>query len=163
MKRVLLALVATVVALVALLSFKSHHPSLPSNAGLPAAALGPTSAGAASVAPTASSAAPPEPSAGTQSPAKASRTTLGSAIDTRYGVVQVQVVSVGATITSVSFVKLSSDDGRSAQINSQAAPVLLQETLAAQSSDIDAVSGATYTSHGYVQSLQSALDQIGLR
>ena len=46
------------------------------------------------------------------------------------------------------------------QINSYALPVLVQETLDAQSADIDMVSGATVTSDGYLQSLQSALDQV---
>jgi uncharacterized protein with FMN-binding domain len=63
----------------------------------------------------------------------------------------------------VGFVQLTAFDGRSQQINSQAAPYLLQETLSAQSAHIDAISGATYTSAGYVQSLQSALDQAGIR
>ena len=48
------------------------------------------------------------------------------------------------------------------QINSYALPVLIQETLNAQSAQIDMVSGATVTSGGYLQSLQSALDQANL-
>jgi uncharacterized protein with FMN-binding domain len=62
----------------------------------------------------------------------------------------------------VTFLQLTSHDGRSADINSQAAPILLQETLSAQSSNIDSVSGASFTSAGYLQSLQSALDQAGI-
>jgi len=63
----------------------------------------------------------------------------------------------------VTFAQLTAYDGRSQQINSEAAPILLQETLKAQSAQIDTVSGASYTSAGYVQSLQSALDQAGLK
>ncbi len=69
----------------------------------------------------------------------------------------------GSKITNVSFVQLTAFDGRSQQINSDAAPILLQETLSAQSAKIDTVSGATYTSDGYEQSLQSALDQAGIQ
>ncbi len=63
----------------------------------------------------------------------------------------------------MSFLQLTAFDGRSQQINSAAAPILLQETLSAQSAQIDTVSGASYTSAGYVQSLQSALDQAGIK
>ena len=66
-------------------------------------------------------------------------------------------------ITNVSFVQLTAFDGRSQRINSDAAPTLLQQTLSAQSARIDGVSGATYTSQGYEQSLQNALDQAGLK
>jgi uncharacterized protein with FMN-binding domain len=77
--------------------------------------------------------------------------------------VQVQVVVAGTKIQNVSFLQLTADDPRSQEINDQAGPILLQETLSAQSSTIDTVSGATYTSEGYLQSLQSALDQAGIR
>ena len=81
---------------------------------------------------------------------------------TRYGIVQVKITVSGKRITNVGFAQLTAFDGRSQQINSQAAPILLQETLSAQSAHIDSVSGATYTSDGYVQSLQSALDKAGI-
>ena len=83
-------------------------------------------------------------------------------METRYGTVQVKVTIRSHTITDVSFVQLTSDDPRSEEINSQAGPMLLQQTLSAQSAQIDGVSGATYTTEGYEQSLQSALDQAGL-
>jgi uncharacterized protein with FMN-binding domain len=75
-------------------------------------------------------------------------------------VVQVQVTAKGKTITDVQFVQLTAYDGRSQEINSQAGPMLVQQTLAAQSANINGVSGATFTSASYVQSLQSALDQL---
>jgi uncharacterized protein with FMN-binding domain len=87
----------------------------------------------------------------------------GDAIDTRYGVVQVQVTLTGNHIDNVSFLQLTAFDGRSQEINSAAAPILLQETLSAQSAQIDNVSGASYTTDGYVQSLQSALDKAGVK
>lgn len=93
------------------------------------------------------------------SAAPAPRTLTGQAVKTKYGIVQVQITVTGTKITNVAFVQLTSTDSRSAQINSNAAPKLLQQTLAAQSANIDGVSGAAYTSNGYRQSLQSALDQ----
>jgi uncharacterized protein with FMN-binding domain len=112
--------------------------------------------------------APPDPApssaaATSASPVSAERTATGSAVDTRYGVVQVKGTVRGSKIIDVAFVQLTGRDGRSNQINSEAAPILLNETISAQSARIDTVSGATYTSEGYVQSLQSALDQVGLK
>jgi uncharacterized protein with FMN-binding domain len=91
----------------------------------------------------------------------ASRTVTGSAADTRYGPVQVQLTLVGKKITNIEVVQYPSESSRDQEINSYALPVLNQETMTAQSAQIDAVSGATYSSDGYIQSLQSALDQAG--
>lgn len=91
-----------------------------------------------------------------------SSTTTGTAVQTRFGPVQVQIETSGSTITTVSVLQYPDSDPRDAQINGYAVPILVQETLDAQGSDIDMVSGATYTSDGYLQSLQSALDQAGL-
>ncbi|WP_261372211.1 FMN-binding protein [Arthrobacter woluwensis] len=88
-----------------------------------------------------------------------SGTYTGSVISTRYGNVQVQVVLAQGKITDVIALQLTDQDGRSQQISSMAAPILRQEVLAAQSASVDSVSGATYTSEGYLQSLQAALDQ----
>ena len=83
----------------------------------------------------------------------------GSAVDIGYGVVQVQVTMQNGAITDVQALQLPSG-GHSGQVSSYAAPQLRSEALAAQSAQINTVSGATYTSQGYMQSLQSALDQI---
>jgi uncharacterized protein with FMN-binding domain len=72
----------------------------------------------------------------------------------------VQITVVGSKITAVQELQAPSDDRRSESINAQAAPILEQEVLASQSANIDTVSGATYTSDGYKQSLQSAIDQL---
>jgi uncharacterized protein with FMN-binding domain len=72
--------------------------------------------------------------------------------------VQVKITYAGGRVTSVVAVRLPSGNSRDAEINNYAVPILIRETLAAQSANINAVSGATYTSDGYVQSLQSALD-----
>jgi uncharacterized protein with FMN-binding domain len=165
-KRVIFSILGTVLGLVALLSFKSHGAHPTAAGGLPSAALPSTSsapstnpppAGAPSSA--ASSTGPPHPASSAAAPV--SRIVVGDSVDTRYGTVQIKVTLSGSTISQVSFVQLTAFDGRSEQINSDAAPILLQETLAAQSANIDTVSGATYTSQGYQQSLQSALDKAG--
>ena len=91
-----------------------------------------------------------------------SGTVTGDAADTRWGPVQVQLTVSGGTITDVQVVEYPDGNGKDQQINARALPVLVQETLDAQSADIDMVSGATVTSEGYLQSLQSALDQAGL-
>jgi uncharacterized protein with FMN-binding domain len=65
-------------------------------------------------------------------------------------------------VTDVQVVEYPTENPRDQEINSYALPVLVQETIDAQSADIDMVSGATVTSEGYVRSLQSALDQAGL-
>ena len=158
MKRILLALVGTVAGLAALLSFKTHS-GLTGGVALPAASLpssAPSSTSGGTSAP--SSSAPPKPGQ-----SSAAKTIAGPAIQTRYGVVQVQVIVSGQKIQNASFLQLTADDPRSAEINSQAGPILLQQTLSVQSSQIDGVSGATYTSQGYLQSLQSALDQAGIK
>jgi len=76
--------------------------------------------------------------------------------------VQVQITVSGKKVSDVSLLQLTAFDGRSQEINSQAAPILVQETLTAQSANIDTVSGASYTTAGYIQSLQSALDKAGI-
>ncbi len=98
-------------------------------------------------------AAPPAPPA----PA-ATRTVTGPSIMTSYGAVQVQVVLSGSRITDVVALHLTDSNRTSVQISARSAPTLRQEALTAQSAQIDAVSGATYTSTGYQQSLQAALD-----
>ncbi|EWS99685.1 hypothetical protein N865_21475 [Intrasporangium oryzae NRRL B-24470] len=87
---------------------------------------------------------------------------LGAPVDTQYGVVQVRVSFTGKHITDVRAVHLTDSSSTSVSISAQAAPVLRQEALAAQSAQIDMVSGATYTSQGYQQSLQSAIDAAHL-
>jgi len=81
---------------------------------------------------------------------------------TRYGEVQVQITARSGKVVSVSVLRYPSTDGRDIEINQRALPVLIDESLQAGSADISMVSGATYTSDGYIQSLQSALDRAGL-
>jgi uncharacterized protein with FMN-binding domain len=159
MKRVIFALTGTVAGLIALLGFKSqNHVTV--GASLPSAAIAaPSTAGA----PSSTAGAPSSTAAAPGSSASVAKTYDGTAVQTRYGTVQVAVTVAAGKITNVAFLQLTSDDGRSAEINSQAGPLLLQETLTAQSANVDTVSGATFTSEGYLTSLQSALDQAGVK
>ncbi|MDP5225973.1 MULTISPECIES: FMN-binding protein [Arthrobacter] len=104
--------------------------------------------------------ASPAPSS-TASAGKASGTYTGSVVSTQYGNVQVQVTLSQGKITDVTALQLTDREGRSVQISNYAAPILRQEVLTAQSASVDTVSGATYTSEGYLTSLQAALDQAG--
>ncbi len=83
----------------------------------------------------------------------------GELVDTQYGPVQVQLQFTNGSISEVAVVAAPSGDGRSIRINAEALPMLRSEVLAAQSARIDTISGATYTSDAYRQSLQSAVDQ----
>jgi uncharacterized protein with FMN-binding domain len=107
--------------------------------------------------PSASSSSSSSPSTST---ASSTKTLTGSVVQTRFGPIQVQITVEGSKITAVQELQSPSDDRRSESINEQAAPILEQEVLASQSASIDTVSGATYTSDGYKQSLQSAIDQL---
>ena len=89
-------------------------------------------------------------------------TVTGSVASTRWGPVQVSITVTDGRITAVDVPQYPTGNGKDRQINASALPILTKETLSAQSADIDMVSGATVTSEGYVQSLQSALDQAGL-
>ena len=89
-------------------------------------------------------------------------TVTGSVASTRWGPVQVSITVTDGKITAVDVPQYPTGNGKDRQINASALPILTKETLSAQSADIDMVSGATVTSEGYVQSLQSALDQAGL-
>lgn len=75
---------------------------------------------------------------------------------------QVQITVTDGRITAVDAVVYPQQSAKDRQINARAIPRLNQEALAANSAAIDTVSGATYTTRGYVASLQSALNQAGL-
>ena len=98
----------------------------------------------------------------TAAPAAGNQTVSGPTVGTRYGPVQVSVTIEGGQIADVTALQLPSG-GRSGQISSIVEPRLRSQALSAQSANIDGVSGATYTSEAYAQSLQAALDDAGLR
>lgn len=110
---------------------------------------------------TPSASAPPQPNATSQPTAAATpgtQTVTGPAVSYFFGTAQVQVTLVNGHITNVTALQLP-NEGRSAWISQQVEPMLRSEVLSAQSAQIDLISGATYTSEAYAQSLQGALDQ----
>jgi uncharacterized protein with FMN-binding domain len=108
-----------------------------------------------------------EPSSSSTSSSSSSNSTktktyTGSVAQTQWGPVQVQITIQGGKITKVTVLQQPNGNHKDAEINSYALPILVQDTLSAQSAQIDMVSGATVTSDGYLTSLQSALDQAGI-
>jgi uncharacterized protein with FMN-binding domain len=153
MRRSPIVLVATVAGTAGVLAFHPHASAAPV-----ATATTATTPSPATTATTTTTA-----SAGSSSSSAVSGTATGDAIDTQYGPVQVRVTVKDGKITAIQGLVLTGNDPRSTQISSFAEPTLKQEALSAQSADIDAVSGATFTSAGYAQSLQSALDKLGFK
>jgi uncharacterized protein with FMN-binding domain len=125
------------------------------------ASSSPSASHSASAAPRKTSSAPTAVKT-TSAAVTTTRTVNGPTVQTKYGPVQVRITLSGSRITGATAVQYPDEAARSRDINSTAVPKLNQETLAAQSASIDSVSGATYTSSGYKQSLQSALDQAGV-
>jgi uncharacterized protein with FMN-binding domain len=89
---------------------------------------------------------------------KAGGTYAGTAVETRFGTVQVQVTIKAGVITDVTALHLTDQEQRSVQISARAAPLLRSEVLSAQSANVQTIGGATYTSEAYLTSLQAALD-----
>jgi uncharacterized protein with FMN-binding domain len=105
----------------------------------------------------------PEGSSGTSGAAAAAGGTYaGAVVQTRFGSVQVQITVKAGAITDVTALKLTDDDRKSIQISNRAAPLLRSEVLAAQSADVQTISGATVTSDAYLTSLQAAIDAANL-
>jgi uncharacterized protein with FMN-binding domain len=96
------------------------------------------------------------------SPARAPVAYTGDVADTQWGPVQVQITVRGGRITRARALQYPQGSNTDAQINSYALPILDQEVVQKQSVSIDTISGATVTSDGYLQSLQSAIDQAHL-
>jgi uncharacterized protein with FMN-binding domain len=175
MKRVIFAAVSTITGLVMLLSFKTsggatvaapstdvdNTPSSTTAPAAPSPTTGRTTTGSTSRG-TSTTSAPSTTNGTTSGTTSGTATVTGAVAQTRYGPVQVQITVTNGTITAVKAVEYPTDRSRDRQISSYAIPQLDHEALAAKSAKIDMVSGATYTSMGYLTSLQSALDKAGL-
>lgn len=96
---------------------------------------------------------------GTDAELPRSGTFDGEAVVTRFGVVQVRITVADGKVASVEALQVPNRDRHDALINERAVPILNAQAVANQSSHLDLVSGATLTSMGYMQSLQSAIDQ----
>lgn len=157
MRRVIFAIVATAAALVFLLSFKTHSsPAVTSASGaggsspVPGTGKSPKSAGT------------PAAGSGSKAASGTARTVTGDEAQTVYGPVRVKITVAGGKVTAASATEYPLNSPRDQEINSFAIPALNSEAVGASSANIDAVSGATYTSQGYITSLQSALNKAGL-
>jgi uncharacterized protein with FMN-binding domain len=151
MRRIVVAVMGTISGLVLLFSYHTSR-----NEGSTAVA-GPAASGGS-----ASSSGSSNGSSSGSAGSTASGTYTGDSVMTRWGAVQVQITVADGKITAAEAVAYPQANPRDRQINAYALPVLAQEATKAQSADIDAVSGATVTSDGYIQSLQSAIDQAHL-
>ncbi len=134
------------------------------------AANGTTSAPVASPSPTATTtttpATTPTMTTTTQptppSTAGPTGTYVGPSVQTAYGAMQVQIVVSNGTITAVQPLVIGYGDRTSTQINSRAVPTLERRVLAAQSANVSYVSGASYTSEGYLASVEGAISKAGI-
>jgi uncharacterized protein with FMN-binding domain len=157
--RAVVAIVATALGLVLLFSFKTPDQAPPRTANVPPSlAAAPTAppppASAHSSGASGTASAPPRPSAN-----GGTTTVTGDDEQNRFGDVQVQVTFAAGRIADVKALKMPFDRARSAYISQTVEPWLRDEALQAQSAQIDLISGATYTSTSYAQSLQSAIDK----
>ncbi|BAJ72985.1 uncharacterized protein conserved in bacteria [Microbacterium testaceum StLB037] len=170
MKKIVYALMATVTGLVLLFSYRTSTVPESTSALADAPSSGvatapktttttPSPSASASSGSTTSGSSSSGSTMQTSSSGLTDGTYTGQAVNTRYGAVQVQITVSQGVITDVQVPRYPSESGRDQQINSRALPVLVKETVQAQSAQVDMVSGATYTSTGYRTSLQSALDQ----
>jgi uncharacterized protein with FMN-binding domain len=158
-RRIVLGFMSTVTVVVLLFGYHTSTSSRRDGDSSVAAPVG----GTAPAAPTPDPAPPSSAGAAPAAPSSVGvKTVTGDSADTRWGPVQVQVTVQSRRITAVKVVDYPMNNRRDQEINARALPVLVKETLSAQSADIDMVSGATVTSDGYVRSLQSALDQAGI-
>ena len=142
MRRAPVVITATIAGTAGVLAFHAHTPAVQTATAVVASAT---------------------PSSTTSSKSSAAGSATGDAVDTQYGAAQVRVTVSNGKITKVEALQLQGNEPRSVEISSSAEPILQQEVLAAQTADVDAVSGATFTSASYTQSVQSALDKLGYK
>lgn len=176
MRRITLAILSTISALMLLFSYHTSTDSqsgagaapTPAGAGLKGSLAVPTPSSTSS-SPTrsatsrsSSSGAAPGASPSPATSSATAQTYTGDAVQTQWGIVQVEITVANGKITKAEAIQYPQGNPRDDQINQYAVPTLDQEVLAAQSANIDAVSGATVTSGGYLQSLQAAVDQAHL-
>ncbi|GGK23425.1 hypothetical protein GCM10011583_64180 [Streptomyces camponoticapitis] len=145
MRRAAIAAASTSALVVLLLTLKPHQPGIPALGAAPPAGTSPAPTGTAT---------PPG--------GRGTGTYTGDAVQTQYGTVQVAATVKAGELTAVKMLQVPSGNGRDQEIAAYAVPRLTQEALGSHSAHIDSVSGASYTSQGYIQSLQSALDRAGV-
>ena len=147
MRRIVIWLASTITIVVLLFGYHTSTNKSTSAATVPSAS-----------APTTTS-SPQGSSSGNSSNIK---TYTGSVAQTRWGPVQVNITVQDGKLTKVTVLQQPNGNRRDQEINDQALPILIDETVSAQNAKIDMVSGATVTSEGYLQSLQAAIDEAGI-
>ncbi|SER65344.1 FMN-binding domain-containing protein [Pedococcus cremeus] len=157
MRRITLWALSTITTLVLLFSYHTSTSSQGASAAPIVAQAGAASNGSGSASGSGSSGS----SSGSGS-SSSTKTFSGDTAMTQWGPVQVQITVAGGKVTRATALQVPSGNNRDQEINSYAVPVLNQEVVAAQSANIDMISGATVTSDGYLQSVQSAFDKAGL-
>jgi len=169
MRRIVLWLASTVTIVVLIFGYHTSTNKTSAAAVTSSASSTATTSSSEPSSSSSSSSSSPTSSSSTSSSTSSSssgsteaRTYTGSVAQTRWGPVQVQITVQGDKITKVTVLQQPNGNHKDAEINSYALPILVQDTLTAQSAQIDMVSGATVTSDGYITSLQSALDQAGI-
>lgn len=162
MRRITMWLLSTVAALVLLFSYKTstmgpggESSAIASGSGSAGSSWSSTDGG--------STGSGSSSGNGTTSGGSGNGTATGSVAQTRWGPVQVRITVSGGKVTNVTAVQVPDNNRRDQEINDYAVPILKQETIDAQSAQIDTVSGATVTSDGYRESLQSAIDAAHLK
>lgn len=169
MRKIVIAVMSTISGLVLLFSYRTSTNS--QAAVTPETQTGGTTGASVSTTPNASEASGSAPSASPSASASSSAsgststsgTYAGDAVQTRWGPVQVQITVKDGKITASDAVEYPNQNPRDQEINAYAIPQLNAEVTDAQSAQIDAVSGATVTSDGYITSLQLAIDQAHLK
>jgi len=163
MRRTPIVLAATAAGLATVLGFHTQQVHSSILSGLSGNGTTPTTSPSGSPDATSTTTAGGSSSTTSTTTASGTRSALGADVQYQYGELELKVTATGGKITSVQPVIDTAFDARSSQINSYAEPQLVSETLQAQSANINGVSGATYTSQAYLQSLQAALDKLGVK
>lgn len=170
MKKIVIAIMSTISGLVMLFSYHTSTASEAatstdeSDPGTTPATAGTTTTTPSATVPSAKSSASaiPTTAASPGSSSGADGTYTGNAVETRWGTLQVAITVANGKVTSAEAVQYPNENPKDRQINAYAVPILNSEVVDAQSASIDAVSGATVTSGGYLESLQSAIDAAHL-
>jgi uncharacterized protein with FMN-binding domain len=147
MRRIVIWLASTITIVVLLFGYHTSTNKSTSAATVPSAS-----------APTTTS----SPQGGSSGNSSNIKTYTGSVAQTRWGPVQVKITVQDGKLTKVTVLQQPNGNRRDQEINDQALPILIDETVSAQSAKIDMVSGATVTSDGYLESLQAAIDEAGI-
>jgi uncharacterized protein with FMN-binding domain len=162
MRRAVIVTGITIVGVASILNYKIAPLRLGAVAAVPPTPSASNIAPSPSASPLATPDASPSPSPSPSGPVVINGTFTGSDVPNRFGDVVVRVVISNGHISDVQAVTLPTDRAESAYISQVVGPMLRSEALQAQNANIDIISGATYTSQSYAQSLESALQQAHL-